>query len=478
MTFRGSSEGRFDSTAFLGFGGAAVVGKKRTGGMSPGLRRAVLGLFGASLLVASVALSWRFTVQAPRLRATTETAVIICGLASIVFVWSPWSRSRHAADLLALAALLTLVLENLEFFTAPAIVGAQTSMVAAATSSASRLLVAAVFAAAALAPRNVPPPPRPRSMMLLVLVALCPIALGIAPFFVAAASSDSAREINQAIFTAPAICLLFVAAGAFMRTSVREPTGMIEALLGAAAILLGAAWVYNLLVPGVTARSVAGSVLLRVGAFGLIFIAALNVRARHQRAEIEERLFGERRKLAGDIHDGIAQDLAVIAAYEPRLTQDFGAEHPVTVAARRALSAARGSIIDLSASREPTAADALRAVAAELARRHGVRIEADAGDESLAGDEREAVVRIAREAIVNAVRHGGAKNITVKLRTDGSQLTMTIDDDGCGLRPTGKAGPQQGYGLREMNEWAQEIGGQLTTQQGAHGGTAVKVLVS
>ena len=116
----------------------------------------------------------------------------------------------------------------------------------------------------------------------------------------------------------------------------------------------------------------------------------------------------------------------MIAAYEPRLTQDYGAEHPVTVAARRALSAARGSIIDLSASREPTAADALRAVAAELARRHGVRIEADAGDESLAGDEREAVVRIAREAIVNAVRHGGAEE---HHRQAADRRKPTDDDD-------------------------------------------------
>ena len=238
-----------------------------------------------------MALSWRFTVQAPRLRATTETAVIICGLASIVFVWSPWSRSRHAADLLALAALLTLVLEKSRVLHRAgdrrlANLDGGGRYVISLASLGRRCLCRSA------APRNVPPPPRPRSMMLLALVALCPIALGIAPFFVAAASSDSGREINQAIFTAPAICLLFVAAGAFMRTSVREPTGMTEGLLGAAAILLGAAWVYNLLVPGVTARSVAGSVLLRVGAFGLIFIAALNVRARHQRAEIEKHLFG------------------------------------------------------------------------------------------------------------------------------------------------------------------------------------------
>jgi signal transduction histidine kinase len=213
-------------------------------------------------------------------------------------------------------------------------------------------------------------------------------------------------------------------------------------------------------------------------AFGLILIAALQVLVQRQRADIDECVARERRRLAGLLHDGLAQDLALIAAYESRLTEDLGVEHPVTIAARRALSAVRGAIIDLSASDEPTATDALRAVADELARRHGVRIAVDTGQEALAGAAREAVVRIVREAIVNAVRHGGAKNIIVRLQTDGSQLTMTIDDDGCGLGPTGSARPQQGYGLRAMDEWARQLGGQLTTEQGAHGGTAVTVLVS
>lgn len=447
--------------------------------MTPNVRLTVVLPFGASLLVASTALSWRFTVQAPSLRATTETALMICGLASIVLVWSRWSRSRRAADLLALAALLVLLLEDLEFFAAPAIIGSRTSIFAGATSSVAPLLVAALFAAAALAPRNIPTPQRSRSIMLLALVALCAVAFGIAPVFFQAASSDSSgHAVNQAIFTAPAIFLLLVAASGFLRSSVREPTGLIEALLGAAAVLLAAAWTYNLIVPSLKAGSVAGSMCLRAGAFGLILAAALKVRARQRRTEIEETVARERRRLAGYIHDGIAQDLALIAAYEPRLSRDLGAEHPVTVAARRALSAARGAIIDLSASDETTAAEALRAVAAELAHRHGVSIEVEAGSESLAGDQREAVVRIAREAIVNAVRHGGAKNITVSLGTEGNQLTLMIDDDGCGLDKPVLERPSGGYGLREMNEWAQAIGGHLTTQQGAQGGTAVTVLVS
>jgi signal transduction histidine kinase len=217
---------------------------------------------------------------------------------------------------------------------------------------------------------------------------------------------------------------------------------------------------------------------LRAGGFALLLLVALEVGTRHRRAEIDAVVTRERRRLAADLHDGMAQDLALIAAHEPRLTQDLGAEHPVAVAARQALATARGAIVDLSASAEPTTTDALQAVAGELSRRHGVRVDVDAAPENLVGDHREAVVRIAREAIVNAVRHGGAANVRVRLRTDGDQLLLRIDDDGRGLPQPIVVGTRSGYGLREMRNWAERIGGQLTTQPGVDGGTAVKVSVS
>lgn len=444
--------------------------------MSIGIKRSMLGLCAVGVLVALVVVSPHVMVGARSLLTTTETVLVAGGLVSLVLAWSHWSRSRDAADLLALVAVLALALESLEFAAAPALVAPRNSTFAATAWLATRFLVAAVFAAAVLAPRNVAASARSRSTTLLALVATGVVGLGLALLLVP--SDSSVQAVNHSVIVVPAICLLVFAGAAFLRSAVRQPDGVVDALLGAAAMLLAAAWTYNLVVPGRTTSLVAGSLSLRVGALGLILVAAFRVRAQRRRAEIDECVARERRRLAGLLHDGMAQDLALIAAYAPRLARDLGTEHPVAVAARRALAAARGAIIDLSASDTPTATDALRAVADELARRHGVRIEVDACEEALAGDEREAIVRIMREAIVNAVRHGKAKNITVSLRTDNKRLTMTIDDDGCGLGSTGRAGPQPGYGLREMNDWARQLGGQLTTQQGTHGGTAVRVTVS
>jgi signal transduction histidine kinase len=174
----------------------------------------------------------------------------------------------------------------------------------------------------------------------------------------------------------------------------------------------------------------------------------------------------------------MAQDLAFIATYAERLVPDFGPEHPLTVAARRALAASRGVIADLSASDAPSAAAALRAIADELSVRHDVSITVQAVCEYLDARTREAVVRIAREAIVNAIQHGNAHNIAVTLETDGDEFTLRISDDGDGLRNRVSTGARQGFGLRAMRARAQALGGELYVRECSDGGTAVEAVVS
>jgi signal transduction histidine kinase len=124
--------------------------------------------------------------------------------------------------------------------------------------------------------------------------------------------------------------------------------------------------------------------------------------------------------------------------------------------------------------------EALRAVSEELSARHPVKIVVDADEVEVDDNEREQVVRIAREAMLNAIKHGAARTIVTTLSGNGSRLSLVVADDGRGLEPgAGRARGRDhiGHGLRTMRERAAAIGGQLTIRQRPEGGTAVEVSI-
>jgi signal transduction histidine kinase len=88
------------------------------------------------------------------------------------------------------------------------------------------------------------------------------------------------------------------------------------------------------------------------------------------------------------------------------------------------------------------------------------------------------LLRIGQEAITNAVRHAGAKRITLDLRFDEREVLLRVSDDGCGF--DAKAGAHDSdnhYGLTTMRERAEELGGQLTIATAPGNGTVVEANV-
>ena len=87
------------------------------------------------------------------------------------------------------------------------------------------------------------------------------------------------------------------------------------------------------------------------------------------------------------------------------------------------------------------------------------------------------LLRIAQEAITNAIKHSGGAEIQVRLRIEPDVLKLTIEDDGAGFDPH-MPNLNSGFGLVSMHERADRIGGELTilTQPGS--GTKVHLLIS
>jgi signal transduction histidine kinase len=277
-----------------------------------------------------------------------------------------------------------------------------------------------------------------------------------------------------------------VAGGPPLASGGRPPRGDSEAgVLAAASILAAAATLQFLAIPVLAATWLTPGDALRAGAYGLllviVFQRALETKRHLARAATLRVVEAERERIARDLHDGLAQDLAFIAAHGQRLSSELGPDHPLSVAARRALAATRGTIVDLSASGAESTGEALRQVADELAKRFAVQVDVHVAEDpsgvDLRSSEREEVVRIAREAIVNAVRHGRARHITVSLDCRGETLRLRVSDDGVGIPDAIPAVPSAsgGHGLPTMQARAESLGGQLTVRRNPLGGTELEV---
>jgi signal transduction histidine kinase len=88
------------------------------------------------------------------------------------------------------------------------------------------------------------------------------------------------------------------------------------------------------------------------------------------------------------------------------------------------------------------------------------------------------LLRIAQEAVTNALKHSGARRIWIKLHMDARRLWLRIRDDGQGFEPEGAFASVGGhFGLIGMRERAERVGGELRLASRPGEGTEVEVEV-
>ena len=116
-----------------------------------------------------------------------------------------------------------------------------------------------------------------------------------------------------------------------------------------------------------------------------------------------------------------------------------------------------------------------------LARMHGtaVQLEVSPGFGNGGAGERElALLRIAHEALHNAVRHARAEHVLVRLGADDGTLVVEVSDDGVGFDPDAAEVRSRHLGLTSMEERARELEGRLRIRSSPGAGTTVRVELS
>jgi signal transduction histidine kinase len=211
----------------------------------------------------------------------------------------------------------------------------------------------------------------------------------------------------------------------------------------------------------------------------------LHVSRLAERGKLEERAkatLEERNRLARDIHDNLAQGFAAILMQLQGALREVGAlpasvrtslENAVLLA-RTQLAEARRSVCTLrpNVGDSEGVAAALERLADLGQRSTAVPIELEVDELPRVGDgvERE-IVAIAQEALTNAMRHSGARQITIRASTVNSiGLRLSVADDGRGIA---RAKPSSGFGMTSMRERADRIGASLTIVTAPRSGTEV-----
>lgn len=218
-----------------------------------------------------------------------------------------------------------------------------------------------------------------------------------------------------------------------------------------------------------------------------LFTCVLHDITERRKLESEVLRIGEdeRQRVAADLHDGICQELMGISFVASAVQRELQEANPKLAAKVKALSEAisqaAGHTRAVARGMTPVVADknglmlTLRQLAMNTAQGHRIRCTFECPAPVIINDTVTAnqLYRVAQEALQNAIRHGAASRITIKLSEIDGGICLRIRDNGRGL--SAKTGPDAGMGLRTMRYRTALIGGQLSLRSRPCGGAEVLV---
>jgi PAS domain S-box-containing protein len=208
--------------------------------------------------------------------------------------------------------------------------------------------------------------------------------------------------------------------------------------------------------------------------------------ARLLSASREKVALEERQRLARDLHDSVSQAVYGIAL-GARSAQELLAKDPAQLRepleyilrlSEAALAEMRALIFELrpEALEREGLIGALKHHTAVLRSRHGIAVEESiAGEPAMSWESKQALYRIAQEALHNAGRHARATRVRIVLNQDEAQIRLEVWDNGVGF-DTESEHPGH-FGLKTMRERATELGGSLEIESRPQAGTKIRAII-
>ncbi|HVY79763.1 MAG TPA: GAF domain-containing sensor histidine kinase [Steroidobacteraceae bacterium] len=196
----------------------------------------------------------------------------------------------------------------------------------------------------------------------------------------------------------------------------------------------------------------------------------------------------ERNRIGQEIHDGLAQAFTGILMQLGAAEELKGSSKQLNVVlgrirdlAKEGLTEARRSVLALRP--EETRRGSLTVALTQLAERSTVpgrvtsTFEGGAVATGLPPEHEHALLRIAQEAVANAVRHANPKNVRIVLKEEPANWELSISDDGVGMEGGPELCAKMGFGLENMRDRARAIGGEWRLESKPGEGTRISVRV-
>ncbi|MGN6794121.1 MAG: sensor histidine kinase [Streptosporangiaceae bacterium] len=415
-----------------------------------------------------------------------DTAASVIGLLACFLVFGRLRRRTRLNELLLACALAVLALSNLFLCTVPVVAGWAPDDLTVWLAPVAISFGALLFVLAAFLPDR---PLRPSGPLLVVGAGTVTTALLLTMVLVPAFARSLPPQVAASLASGPsdrpelhpaqlsvhlAGAVLYGAAAVGFLRCWRRRTDEFLGWVAVAAMLAAAAQV-NELLSAMKPQSLYGADALRCLFYAALLLGSMREIWSYWHALSKAAVLKERQRIACELHDGVAQELAYLARNLESLdgwSDDDGLDR-LRRAVERARLESRRVISGVAAPSSQPFEVALAEAVTDVAERYHVKLDLDlTSDIRLSASRREAFVRIACEAVANAARHSGADRVDLGLERDGSRVRLWVSDQGRGFD---LADPGSGFGLTSMRERAHSVGAELVVSSVPGYGSQVEV---